>query len=157
MENRKNLLINVLYFSVLLVIGYLLLKYVLIWFLPFLIGFLFGCAVNALSKKLCKNTGFSRKLCSLIIIAVVYLTILAFVVLFSSELILETQERISKLPIVYNTSIAPLIDSINDWGRDFLPNLKTIGILDTVKDGAENMLISFSGKAVNFFTAFIYI
>ena len=155
MEKRKNLLINILYFSVLMVILYVVLKYVFVWFLPFLIGFLFASAANLISKKMFQNTKCNRSWCSLAIIAILYLVILLFVILFSNEFIIELQERISNLPRVYNESVVPLIDSVVEFGEGFLPNLKTFGLLETFKVGTENMLVSFSGKAVSFFTNFL--
>ena len=154
-EKRRALLINILYFLVLLAIIYLVLKYVFMWLFPFILGFLFASGVNPLSTRVCKNTNLNRRICSLTIIIVAYLAILVFVALFSNELIIETQKRISSLPDIYNNSVAPMIDSVVDWGKGLLPNLKTVDLLETVKENTGNMLVSFSGKAVDFFADFL--
>lgn len=155
MEKRKKILINILYFSILFAGIYVVLKYVFIWLLPFLVGFLLATLANSLSNRVCKNTRLNRRVCSLTVIGIIYLAVLLFVFLFSSELTVQLQEKISNLPEIYNQMVAPLLDTMVDFGKGFLPNLKTLGLLETFKDGTENMLVSFSGKAVNFFTDFI--
>ena len=160
-EKRRKTLINILYFSVIFLLGYFLLKYVFAWFLPFIFGFLIAISVNALSTKICKNTNINMRVCSIIIIIIVYAIVLALLALFSTELIEKAQDGITAIPEIYNKTITPLIDLVKGWSASIsekiLPNLNTKSpqILDGLKDNAGEALLSFSGKAAIFFANFI--
>jgi len=160
-EKRKNTLINILYFSAILLVGYLLLKYVFEWFLPFIIGFVIALGVNALSMKICRNTKINVRVCSIVMILILYVIALALVVLFSTELIERAQDGVSAIPEVYNNVVTPLIDSIKGWSSSvaekMLPNsnIKSFEILDGIKNSAGDALLSFSGKAALFLAGFI--
>lgn len=156
-ENRRKTLINILYFLVVIAIVYLSLKYVLMWFLPFVLGFVLACVVNSVSKRFFEDHLLNRKICSLVIITVIYFALLSFVVLFSSELIVESEKKIAVLPELYTSTVEPAIDSVIEWGKKILPSLgeKTTLIIDTIQESTGNMLVSFSAKAVDFFGGFV--
>ena len=161
MDKKAKALINTLYFSLVLLIGYFGIKYAFVWLLPFVFGFLFAAAVKGISVRLFKNTNINSRVGSITVVLLLYAVLLVVFTVFGTRLVEEAQEHLANLPNVYEKTIIPAFDTLSRWSAstisEFVPNIGVdpAQIVDIFKENTGNMLLSISGKAVDFFAVLL--
>ena len=75
MENRKRFLINIMYFTVILIIGFIALKYFFPLLFPFILAFIISAMLQKPIAFLSEKTKLSKKLSAIIIIVLILLII----------------------------------------------------------------------------------
>lgn len=119
-NQKKNLLIEVAFWLFVLVVGYLLYKYILPIVLPFIAGLLVAYLVVWISNKLMKNNKWLRP----IIIILFYGIFAFFVVLLLLGGLTWIANRVVLIPGFYQESIAPFIDTF--YNETLYPMIKNI-------------------------------
>lgn len=114
-ETKKTVLINILFFLVIAVLVYLVLKYALIWVLPFLLGFLFACVAENVSKRIYDKTKINKKAVSVAVIVLILMFVSAIIVIIFTKLTDMADKYANMMPNFYSTNILPFLEE----GREF--------------------------------------
>ncbi len=148
MENKKEFIINLLYYALIIGLVYLFCNYILGVISPFIIGFIFAYIAVKISKKLFKkDTKIIRSL-SLILVYLILVGLLALLaVLGINELI----EFIAKLPNLYKSYVEPILNNLGN--SDINSNLP-IEIQGDVKEIYANIMNSIK-SLISSFSSFI--
>ncbi|WP_341479551.1 sporulation integral membrane protein YtvI [Clostridium cadaveris] len=140
-DNKRNFIINVLYFITVSALIFVAIKYGLIWFMPFVIGFAVSSILKPLISFLSEKLHISRKPLSAIVVLLFYAIVVGLLILLGTRLFISMKELFLKLPDMYSSSIEPAV-------YNMFSNIESIlGRLDPalVKD-IEAITISFSNS-----------
>lgn len=140
-DNKRNFIINVLYFITVSALIFVAIKYGLIWFMPFVIGFAVASILKPLISFLSEKLHISRKPLSAIVVLLFYAIVVGLLILLGTRLFISMKELFLKLPDMYSSSIEPAV-------YNMFSNIESIlGRLDPalVKD-IEAITISFSNS-----------
>jgi len=141
-EKRKQFIINVVYFGLIAVMGYLSIKYLLGLLLPFIIGLGITGLLNPIIRVAAKKSHIPRKIVAILFVILFY-TILGFVfswlgVHFWSMI----KEFLQGLPQIYSSTIEPALDTFFTRMEKLAEGLEP-SATQTVKD----LAVSLSGSA----------
>ena len=75
LEAKKRFLINIMYFALILIIGFIALKYLLPLLFPFILGFIIAAMLQKPIAFVSRKTGMSQKLSAIVIILVILIVI----------------------------------------------------------------------------------
>lgn len=146
-EEKKNLLINILFFFTIAVLAFLSFKFLLPLLFPFLIGFSIAAVLKPISIFISEKTSVSYKIISKIIVGLFYLLLAFGFFLLGERIIKEASDLIKQLPSFYSEVLSPLIEKIiNSIADSFAPFIDKEVILRNLGD----TLGSFSVKLTNF-------
>lgn len=122
-EAKKRFIINTLFLAVICVIAYFVMKYLLIWLLPFVIGFLCSLVLQRPVRWLANKTKIPKGIWSVIFVTVILSIVFALISLVFFRLYTEITDFIKAL----NSMIPSLTEDfkalglrISDW-LDSLP------------------------------------
>lgn len=87
-ERRFCFLINLLYYSVLIAIGVIIVRYLLIWMLPFVIAFIVAASLQRPLGWLVRKTRISKKVFSVVLVVLFILLLAGVVAIIGWQLIL---------------------------------------------------------------------
>lgn len=155
MDNKKNFIINVLYIGIIIGILFLIYKYLLGAFMPFIIGFVLAYLSLIISNKIVKKK--NNKIFKILSLIIIYILIVVIIVLLTIFITDEFIGFISSLPSLYKTYLDPIISSLD---KDLLSmpsdvrNVLSQGI-DGLFDAIKNLVTSFSTTAVSLVTSII--
>lgn len=151
MEQKKNFLINTVYWLVIAVLGFLFIDYLLPIIMPFVFGMLVAFAVIWLSRKMkCSN-----KWLRLLIAVVIYAGIGGLVAFVTFRGIRFLTGLVKWLPELYQLKLQPAGEEIYLWFSGLLQNLDPeVGRLlsvvsSSIMSGLEKLLSAVSKGAVS--------
>ena len=141
-ENRRKFIISVVYFTILLGIFYLIMKYAIGLIMPFIIATLIAVIlqrpVNFIHKKIKHGRGFISTLSVLFLFGI----LVAIIVLLSSRIFEEVKGFWSFLVEQFK-SLPTLLESLKAWAIEkskLLPN----SVADTIVEYINNISASFT-------------
>ena len=114
MEKKKTFLINIAYYGFFAVLIFLAGEYALPVLMPFVWAFLFALLMQKPSGKLSARLHCRKKPVALLLLIVFYLLLLGLLLLGGGQLITVVGNFIARLPELYQTEIAPFLESILD-------------------------------------------
>lgn len=109
MENKKDFIINVLYYALIIGIAYLFCNYLLGIFAPFLLGFLFAFIAVRIAKFVFKKETNLVRIISLILL---YLVVIGVIALLTALGINELIEFFEQIPTLYKQYVEPVLQGI---------------------------------------------
>ena len=109
MENKKEFIINVLYYAIIFGLIYLSCNYLLGILAPFILGFIFAYFAVRAAKKIFKKESKLHRIISLLIL---YLLVLAIIILLAILGINEISGFISTLPTLYRQYVEPVLENL---------------------------------------------
>ncbi len=141
-EKRKNFIINIIYFALIITIVYIVIKYVLGLVMPFIIGFIVALLLRPVINFASENLHVHTKAVAVTLILLFYGAAGFFVSWIGVGVISEIKDGIIKLPEIYSMNVEPVINQIfNNAG-------KMIAKLDPMLVQAiQNMAASLSQSA----------
>ena len=148
MENKKEFIINVIYYAIIFGLIYLSCNYLFGILAPFILGFIFVYFAVRIAKKIFKKESKLHRIIALIIL---YLLVVAVIVLLVILGINEISGFISTLPSLYRQYVEPVlenlggnIDSNSNLPTYLLIDLKDIysGFLDSLKTAVSTLSAS---------------
>lgn len=148
MENKKEFIINVIYYAIIFGLIYLSCNYLFGILAPFILGFIFAYFAVRIAKKIFKKESKLHRIIALIIL---YLLVVAVIVLLVILGINEISGFISTLPSLYRQYVEPVlenlggnIDSNSNLPTYLLIDLKDIysGFLDSLKTAVSTLSAS---------------
>ena len=157
MDKRARMLVNAIYFLLIFSIGYLVLRYAFVWFLPFIFGFLFAVCVKSISVRLFNKINIDKRIACITVVLLLYAVLIILLTVFGTRLVEEAREHLTNLPVAYEKTIVPAFDMLSRWSTEtigeLLPNsdVNTKEILNIFKENTGTLLITMSSKVVDFF------
>ena len=109
-EKRKKLIINCIYYALLIGMIYLVIHYALPFFAPFILAFLVAWVLRAPSVALAHKIHFPEKIVSIIVVIIFYFLLLLGTFLLGAKLIMITKDLFFQLPDLFTNSIIPFIN-----------------------------------------------
>ena len=160
-EKKRKFIINVLYIALISAIIYVIIKYGLECFFPFIIGFFIAFLLKPLINYICKKTGISKKIIAVFIILIFFLTAALLIVLIGMKLFVELKEIFIHLPELYYQSILPFIYNVFTDIESFYMKLDPT-MVNTIRDitlslskSLGQIISNVSSKAIDFITSFM--
>jgi sporulation integral membrane protein YtvI len=144
-SRKKRFILNCAYYAVILIIGYLIVKYLLGWIMPFLIGFILAAAVQPAARFCHKKNGANVKACSVAGVLLLVALLLLLMVFGTAKLVRDLYAAANQLPAVID-SLMRALDRISLKLSPFLFNVQSnTGIkIDTSLSGISNQLLKLS-------------
>lgn len=123
LEKRRKLIINVVYCAIVAALGYTIIRYGLVWLMPFVVGFLVAFSLKPFIRLLQTKLKFKRKLAAALAVLLFYCTIgvLLFVLIFN--LSIWIRDLFSMLPGFYSQTLEPAIYDLFGWVEGLLTSL----------------------------------
>lgn len=158
MEQKKKLIIDVLYAAIIIGIVYLIYKFLLPACLPFIFGIIFAYIGVKFTKKVFKK---DDKLFKSISLAIVYLIVLIIVGVLLSIGITKIVDFFKQVPTLYKTYVEPYITLLEKYlikTNNNLPsevNTYLNQAISAVFDTLKNLILNISSALVSFLTTII--
>ncbi len=111
MEKKKNFIISVLYYLLILGIVYAVLRYAVFVVMPFLIGFFIAATLSPIVRYLTKKYSLKRKPAAILILLIFYATVGMFITVLTVRLTSWGGGISSRLPQIYSETVEPLFES----------------------------------------------
>jgi sporulation integral membrane protein YtvI len=154
-EEKKNLLINILFFFTIAVLAFLSFKLLPLFF-PFLIGFSISVVLKPVSIFISEKTSVSYKIISKIIVGLFYLLLAFGFFLLGERIIKEASDLIKQLPSFYSEVLSPLIEKIiNSIADSFAPFIDKEVILGNLSDTLGSFSVKLTDFTASVLTAFL--
>ncbi|MGL4450086.1 MAG: sporulation integral membrane protein YtvI [Sarcina sp.] len=160
-EKRKNFIINFVYFFLITIIGFLIVKYGINYSMPFIIGFAIAFIlkhpINFIASKLHMN----KKITAIFVILVFYCTVGTVIFFLGTKLVAESKEIFEQFPMIYKTYLEPYVYEIGENIETFFVNLdpstmQTIEeVIASFSKSIGDIVSKFSSGLITFFTSFI--
>lgn len=119
-DSKKKFIIDILYIITIVGVLYFVFKYLLFWFMPFVIGLIIAYILKPIGDTIGKFTKFKNKGISIFVISLFYVSIIIVVGLIIANIWHLIYEFVGLLPNLYNQNIEPTILSLNDWMVSFI-------------------------------------
>ncbi len=111
LEKKKKIIIDCIYYAILILGTYLILHYVVPLFTPFILAFIVAGILRKPTVFIAKKSHIPVKLVSLFIVAVFYAILIAIIMLLGAQIIVGVKETFFRLPDIFKDSIIPFIDT----------------------------------------------
>lgn len=157
-EKRREFIINSFYYILILSIIVLACKFVLPAILPFILAFIISTILNKPINYINKKIKINRKLTSIFIVSIFYLTIGFFITIISSESFSVISKIITEIPTLYNKHIVPVLNDLilkfetetNQLGN-FSIDFNSIGkeMISSIGTALSNLSVSIITKISN--------
>lgn len=158
MEKKKDFIINILYYALILGIVYLCYEYVFSITMPFIIGLLIAYFAIKLCNKLFLN---DNKLHRTICLLSIYLIIILLAILLTNLGINKSLDFFASVPKLYSTYVEPALSSIEKFftnlNKSLSPDVaKTLSTaLDGLSDSLKELVSSASTLMVKLVTSIV--
>lgn len=160
-QRRGAFLINLLYFTAIVAIVILALRFAVPWLMPFIIGFAVAMIFHPLITWTAKKLKVNRKAIACVVVVLGYAILITAITFGTIELVNLLSSLFRKLPALFDTQIAPTFTAIGDYFSDFFARLPSDWVTtietmaDTVLDAIKSFLGSVSSGGLSFLTKFI--
>ncbi len=145
LDKHKAFLIHFAYFTVILGLAYIAVKYFLPSLMPFVIGLVVAALLRPLIDVISRKLHLKRAFVSIVILLIFYSLIAFLTILVSARVFAFLQNLFYHLPKLYKDSIEPaLIDISNDLPNRF-PDLELY--LEDIFNSINESIFSFLTKA----------
>ena len=114
LEKKRSFIINILYFGLMVLILFVLLKYALPLLMPFVIGFVIAYLLKRPIRFASTKLKVNRKLVAIIMVLVFYCTIGLLLVLLSIKAFTAAGDFLQQLPSFYTWRVEPVLMNIFD-------------------------------------------
>ncbi len=138
LEKKKSFLINTAFIVVALLLFYVVFRFLLIYLLPFVIGFFIAMAVRRPAAFLAKKTRIKRELWSVALVLIVYFALIGIVGWFGYWLYQQISGFLSSIP-GYIPQLTALLDNINAKLFAFFDSMPS-GVYEALKNVPEQLL-----------------
>lgn len=156
LEKQKAFLIRFLFFTVILGLSFIILKYLLPLLMPFVIGLIVAAVLRPLIDLLTKKLHLRRTFVSIFILLIFYSFIAFLAMLLSTRVFLFLQNLFYQLPKLYKDSIEPALTSTSDELLQRFPDIEYYleDILNSISDSIFSFLSKASSTVVGTITGF---
>ena len=139
-ERRREFIINTAYIALVALIIFAIIKYVLGWIMPFVIGFLIVFTARPAVLGLHKVTRLNRRFLGVLVLILEYAAVIFAIWVLGSKIVVSLKDLFVKLPSYYDNNILPFfsaaIQNIESFAEKISPET-----LEQVYSMAENALV----------------
>ncbi|MFA9380739.1 MAG: sporulation integral membrane protein YtvI [Acetanaerobacterium sp.] len=143
-QRRRAFIINTLYWAIIITLVYLCLKYVAVWIMPFIIGFLIAYSLKPVVEFLHRKLKGNRKVWAVIVIIFAYSILGALLWLIGSRIAIGVVRLFEMLPDAYTNNFEPALIKLNDMTAEFFS-----GLSPTISDTLDNVMNAISDFIIN--------
>ncbi len=154
LKNKKNTLIYIAYFSTTILIIFLLLKYIIPFFMPFLIGAFISMILKPISTLICKKSNISCKICGTLVVIITYVLLIFLIFIISGKIIEAIQSFYGSSNSIYENYILPYISKSSEFimtiVSQILPDLtnETNDIIRAITNGLNQTVSTISHSII---------
>lgn len=153
-ETRKEFIVNFIYLSLILVLAYLITKYVLGVMFPFILGFVIAFALRPLIKWINQKVEINNKIIAIIVILIFYSLIGTGLFFLLLKIFTMLKIFFEDLPQIYVSNIQPLINQLSIWAQNIFYRINP-NIIDFIQQFDESIIEQLSSVVKNFSTGSI--
>lgn len=157
-EKRKRFIIGFAYVAVILLIVYLVFKYLLGILMPFIIGFVIASVLSFPARYLSKRLSLAQKFVSFTLVLLFYATVGTLLVFAFIKLFVGAGHLFSHLPELYNDTVAPALSELFDSLGNVITRFdSSIGsnLFEDAEISLGSAVSAVSVRAVSFITGVI--
>ncbi|AJA48449.1 sporulation integral membrane protein [Clostridium pasteurianum DSM 525 = ATCC 6013] len=168
-ERQKNFIIKLAYILVIAALIFVILKYVIPLFMPFIIGFFIALILKPIINFISKKIKIKRVKISAVVLIVFYLLFFLIISMFGVKIYTYTKEMFYNLPQFYVNTIEPVLNDVVIWLRKTAPQMDiwiansfesiNDSILSFVKSMSSTVMkaiMSVAGGIPSFFIRFLF-
>lgn len=138
-EKKREFIIKTVYFSIILAMLYIGIKYLLVWFLPFIIGFVIAFLLNPIVKMISKRLNIKPGIAGFFTVLIFHTTIGVLISIIIMKIFVFLKNIFIELPTTYTTIIEPMILKISSNFEDIIIKLDP-----TLIEAIRNFIYSFT-------------
>ena len=138
-NQKKNFIINFMFYGLLIGIFFVLFKYIVPILVPFIIAFGIAFVLKKPIRFVAEKLKLNRRLVGLVLLILFYLIVGSLILLMSAGVVSLLGELITRIPNIYNQVIEPLINDLYSTLKAF--NNSLAPSMQSVLDGAITSLI----------------
>lgn len=156
-EQRKDFIINMVYYAIILGLTFVIIKFSVKYLMPFIIGFVIAFLLKPIVHRLTHKFG-QRKYISLLVITLFYIVIGILIVWVFFAALTSIQSLSKQLPMFYEQTLKPGFEDLTKWSSGLLssfdPKVSEFvqQFLDTSITALGNFAKNVSGTVINFLT-----
>ena len=156
LKKRKNFIINIGYWAIILAIVFLVFRYLLSLIMPFLLAFIFSLILRPVVRFLTEKWKFRQNLAAILCVVLFYAILGTIIVVISARLVGSIGDLISTIPDIYTESIEPALtnamENIGSLANRFDPTVVDLvqSVFPQIISALGNAVSSFSVGAVSF-------
>ena len=160
-ESKKKFIIDVLFIVTIAAVIYFAFKYMLGWFMPFIVGISLVAIMQPLSNFVARHIQIKNKAASFISLLILYVSIGLLIWFGAAALIDRLADFAVHIPDIYENHIAPLLMGLNDWtigmANKFAPDTVDFftDLSNTMVNELASMAADFSTNCINVLTSHI--
>jgi len=151
---KKTFIINAIYIAIIVILGYLAIKYVLAWLMPFAIAFLAATILQKPISWISRKTRMKKSIVAVLITLLIVLSFMTLICLLTYNGINSIVDFFRVLPVLFREKAPSVVRALEDQMQGLLEGMTpewekqlTAG-LNNVIHSMESSLTSFSGKAL---------
>ena len=145
LEKQKAFIIHVAYFTLILGLGYIVIKYMLPLLMPFIIGVIIALVFRRLIDLLTKVTHVKRSFVSIIVLIIFYGIIILLISMIGLKVFTFVKNLIMGLPALYQNTISPAFDKITGDLINQFPGIEPY--VTNFNNNISDSIITFLTKA----------
>ncbi|MDR1117295.1 MAG: sporulation integral membrane protein YtvI [Oscillospiraceae bacterium] len=172
MENEKTakrraFLINAAFICTVVLIVYIAFKYVVVWLLPFVLGFIIASIFHPIIRWMNKKIKIQQKFLAVLVIVIGYVVLITILTFATIQLVLQLSDWLPRLPSYFTSDILPTFNNLSEWlghlisgfppeWNEFLVTFET-NLISTINDFVVSLStrgVSFIGNLTKGFPAF---
>lgn len=153
-EDKKHFIVNILYIVTVAAVIYFVVKYLLIWTLPFFLGLLIVLMLQPITNVITRKTAIKNKTAMCFVIAGFYITIGLVIWLIAIALIGQFSKFVATWPTMYSTTVLPVLEDFNDWFIAIIEKLSP-EVASTISQSFETAIREISSLIAQFSAGFI--
>lgn len=147
-ENKRDFVIRCIYYSIIAIIVYFSLKYVIPIVMPFIIGLCISLALRPMILKITSKFKIKQKWVSMFVLLAFYLTIGVLICFLSFRLLIAIQQLFYTLPAFFKSNVMPAIESLLIQLEDISSKID-VNLFKNI----ENFILTFSDSLMGFVTS----
>lgn len=153
-EAKKKFIIDVLFVVTIAAVVFFVVKYMLGWFLPFLVGLFLVAMMQPLSNFVAKYIPIKNKVASFISLVILYITLGLLIWFGAAAIINKCAEFVSGIPEIYNNHLMPMLVGLNDWAVG-IANKFAPDTVELISEMSNTMITELASLAADFSSGFL--
>lgn len=149
LESKKKFIIDVLFLVTIAAVVVFVVKYMIGWFIPFLVGILLVAMMQPLSNFVSKRISIKNKIASFISLVILYITIGVLIWFGGAALVNKCADIVSRIPEIYNDYLMPMLVGLNDWAVG-IANRFAPDTVELISEMSNTMITELASLAADF-------
>jgi sporulation integral membrane protein YtvI len=160
-DNRRNFIINVIYFALIIAIAYIAIEYMLGLLMPFIVGFIIALLLKPVINFTSGKLHVHKKAAAVTMILLAYGAAGFITTWIGVKFLVEIKDGIIKLPEIYSVNIEPAINDIFDNAEKVIAKLDPMmvqairNIAASLSQSMGAIISNISSKVIQFISSLV--